>query len=450
MQSKSKQLFFLIFDIFCFYLALFVSLAIRLRGNFTAYIYLLHAAPFTTIVIFWVLIFYIAGLYDLKNLSKKFLHFKLFISAILLSSVFSVMYFYTVKVPSITPKTILVLFGISFAIIDFILRQYLLKSFISAQPILNILILGRGNNVKELVGFLGENPQLGFKIKIHIEAFNENEIEGLIKNNNIDTMLVTSEFRRDKNLSQHIYKQMLLGVDVLSFAEFYENVFGKIPLDALEESWFLEKIIPKNGFYLFVKRLADIILSLALFVVLIVLFPIIVLLIKLSSWGSVIFSQERVGLREKVITIYKFRTMRSLKNTEAKDSLFEGNELNLGSSQNLSRVFWFGKFLRKTRLDELPQIINVLKGELSFIGPRVEYINLHNHLNKEISYYQIGTIIKPGLTGWAQIHGKNSNTIKDAKERLAYDIYYIKNRSLALDLIIALKTLKTIFTFSGV
>lgn len=450
MQNKSKILYFLIIDIFCFYLALFVSLIIRLRRDFTFYTYLTHSAIFTVILALWILIFYIAGLYDLKNLSKKLLHLKLFISAVLISLISSVIYFYVVRNPDISPKTILVFFGISFAIIDYLLRHYLLKDFARAEPLLNILILGKGINVKELVDFLEENKHLGYKIKLWTDEIKENEIDFVIKNNNIDTILITSEFRKDKILSAKIYEQLLNGIDVINFAEFYENIFGKICMDELETSWFLEKIIPKNGFYLFIKRFFDIMFACILLIAGLILFPIISFFIKINSRGNVFFKQKRVGLREKIITVYKFRTMHNLKNTGVKDVLFEGSALNLESSQNLSRIFWFGKFLRKTRLDELPQVVNILKGELSFIGPRVEFIDLHNHLKEKIPYYQIGTIIKPGLTGWAQIYGKHSNTVEDAKERLAYDIYYIKNRSLALDLIIALKTLKTILSLSGV
>lgn len=450
MHNKTKQLSFLIIDIFCFYLALFVSLLIRLRQNFTFYKYLQHVVPFSFLFILWFLVFYVTGLYDLKNFSKRFLLFKLFISAVLISFILSIIFFYFAKIPEITPKTILILFSGFFFIINFLLRQSLFKGFVKSEPLLNILILGEGDDVKEFVKFVGEHPQLGYSVKITTNELKNGEINKLVSENSINTILATSKFRKDKHLSSKIYQQMLNGVDVFGFAEFYENVFGKISLDELEESWFLEKIMPKNGFYTFLKRTFDIIFALIIFIVALPFLPLIALLIKISSYGSVFFKQERVGLREKSIIIYKLRTMRNLNQGEVKDILFHEGDLNLETEQNLSRVFLFGKFLRRTRLDEIPQVMNILKGELSFIGPRVEFVALHNHLKEKIPYYQIGTIITPGLTGWAQIYGKNSNTEEDAKERLAFDIYYIKNRSLALDLIIALKTLKTIFTFSGV
>ena len=149
-------------------------------------------------------------------------------------------------------------------------------------------------------------------------------------------------------------------------------------------------------------------------------------------------------LLEKKFILYKFRTMHD--GGEEVNKLKEDFGAERGDDK---RVFGFGKFLRRTRLDELPQVINVIKGNLSFVGPRADFVDYYNVLKEKIPYYQIRTIILPGLTGWGQIHDKFGNSTDSASERLAYDIYYIKNRSFILDLAISLKTLKTVLTLSG-
>jgi len=153
-----------------------------------------------------------------------------------------------------------------------------------------------------------------------------------------------------------------------------------------------------------------------------------------------------LGLKEREFTPYKFRTM----DVGTGDTIIESKGDEFGVVEKDPRVFGLGKFLRRVRLDELPQVINVIKGELVFVGPRADLVDFYKFLKGKIPYYQIRTVVEPGLTGWAQVHNSYGSTVEGTKERLAYDIYYIKNRSFALDLIIVLRTLKTILMFSGV
>ena len=170
------------------------------------------------------------------------------------------------------------------------------------------------------------------------------------------------------------------------------------------------------------------------------LIPIIVLLIKWNSPGPALYRQKRVGLRDEVFNCYKFRTMRA-------DA--EADSGPTWACENDSRVTRVGRFLRSTRLDEIPQMWNVLKGDMAFVGPRPERPEFIEELSQEIPYYHLRHIIKPGITGWAQIRYKYGNSVKDAKEKLKYDLFYVKNMSVGLDLWIVFQTVKTVLLEKG-
>jgi len=207
----------------------------------------------------------------------------------------------------------------------------------------------------------------------------------------------------------------------------------KVSLDSINEYW-LEKNISKkeSRFYLFIKRIIDVVLGGIGFIFFIILFPLAALAIKLDSRGNIIYKQERVGKNRKIFTLYKFRTMKEHEN-QHKEPWREINK------DNITRV---GKILRRAHLDELPQAINILKGNISFVGPRAEWIELARIFDKEIKFYKYRYLVKPGLIGWAQINFPPSKSVNEAKEKFEYDLYYIKNRSLLLDLEIILKSPK--------
>ncbi len=331
-----------------------------------------------------------------------------------------------------------------FGAIDFLFREILRRYLVRSQPLINILLIGKGGDVEELAKYIGENPQLGYKIGRWVKEYDIREIDEALSQNNNRVIVIPHQLKGDKFFADKIYEKLVRGVDVVSFAEFYENAMGKVSMDELRENWFVEKIKPKDGLYSLFKRVLDTALAFFVLIVTIVLWPIIAAVIKLSSEGPVFFLKKRVGLHEKKFILYKFRTMHS--------GQMEKNEVNENFSSergDRDRIFVLGKWMRKMRVDEWPQVINVLKGELSFVGPRADFADYYELLKQKISYYQIRTIIVPGLSGWAQIHDKTGSSVENARERLAYDIYYIKNRSFLLDFAITLKTLKTIFTLTG-
>jgi lipopolysaccharide/colanic/teichoic acid biosynthesis glycosyltransferase len=239
-----------------------------------------------------------------------------------------------------------------------------------------------------------------------------------------------------------LYNLIFSNVNFIDMYKIYEDVFDRIPLSLISYSWFLENIslAPKTTYDL-LKRLMDIGIAAVLGVISLIAYPFIIAAIKYEGGGPIFIAQDRIGKNGARVKIFKFRTMTSNDN---------GVYTN-GKSQNV--VTKVGEFLRKTRLDELPQLWNVIHGELSLIGPRPELPSLVDEYEKEIPYYGIRHLIKPGLSGWAQLyhdnHPHHGVAVEQTKEKLSYDLYYLKNRSFILDITIALKTIKKLLSRSG-
>jgi len=255
-------------------------------------------------------------------------------------------------------------------------------------------------------------------------------------------IIVCNKAKIDSKIIKTLMQKRLQGVKVYDLVDFYENVWFKVPIDYLEDGWFATSsgfTLIHNNVNLKIKRIFDIVFAILL---LIFTFPLIVLtylLIKIFDKGPAIYKQKRTGEKETIFTIYKFRTM----NIDAEIYGHKWTDLKD------SRITFIGKLLRITRIDELPQCLNVLKGEMSFIGPRPERPEFNEELEKDIPYYSLRTLIKPGITGWAQILYPYGASKQDALEKLKYDLYYIKNYSLLMDFMILLKTARIIFFGKG-
>jgi exopolysaccharide biosynthesis polyprenyl glycosylphosphotransferase len=262
-------------------------------------------------------------------------------------------------------------------------------------------------------------------------------------NPRLDDIVVIGQNKIDDNLSRALIHYKLMGGNVLKFTDFYERQFLKIPLDYFKSTL---DIIMLTGFnkikrkeQMLLKRLLDVVMSALL---LIVLSPILVvtgIFIKLDSKGPVFYRQIRTGEGGRSFTIYKFRSM-----------VVDAEKMGAKwADKNDPRITKVGRFIRKTRIDELPQLINIVKGEMSFVGPRPERPEFDNTLSEAIPFWMLRYIAKPGLTGWAQINYDYGASLEDAKEKLKYDMYYIKNFSFYLDIKIIVNTLKVIFFGKG-
>ncbi len=323
-------------------------------------------------------------------------------------------------------------------------------------PRSKLLILGTGRLARELVaevlrhpelglgiaGFVDDKPQLLGKSLVNPSVIGMSaDLPVLVKEHKVDRVVVELQDRRGHMPTEELLHLKTNGIAVEDATSFYERVTGRIAIENLKPSW----MIFNAGFnvsraMILQKRLFSILVSIALLLPLAPLMVLIAILIKLDSSGSVFFRQERVGREGKTFTLWKFRSM------------YENAEKETGpvwADIGDARVTRVGRLLRRTRLDEVPQLFNVLRGDMSMVGPRPERPHFVRELTNMIPFYNLRHAVKPGLTGWAQINYEYGNSVRDAVEKLQYDLFYIKHMSWLLDSIIVLETIKTVLVRRG-
>ncbi len=320
----------------------------------------------------------------------------------------------------------------------------------------NLLIMGTGPLARALAteilrhrefglsvsGFVDDNPALVGVSIVNPKVLGLNhELRSIVAEKKIDKIAVELSDRRGRLPVDELLELKMCGVGVEEATSVYERVTGKIAIENLKPSW----MVFGQGFEvssrtLIQKQIVSFSVSLLLLLLFLPLFPLIALLIKLDSEGPVFFRQERVGQNGKTFTLLKFRSMRQ-------DA--ERDTGPVWARPEDKRVTRLGRYLRRTRLDEVPQLINVLKGDMSLVGPRPERPNFVRDLSNTIPFYYLRHSVKPGVTGWAQINYRYGSSVEDAVEKLQYDLFYIKNVSCALDLLIILNTVKTVLVRKG-
>jgi lipopolysaccharide/colanic/teichoic acid biosynthesis glycosyltransferase len=409
-------------DIIFFIFALWLTLALRYWQPVSRELFWQHLVPFSLIFLLSALVYFIYDLYRRQTLVFESALAGRIIQAQIFNSVLAVSLFYFIPFFSqtgVTPKTNLFAYLIISSGLILLWRRYLAQ-FIYQTGRATMHFDCFGLEVEELKQEFSKHPN-------HQITLSEKNPEVVVINR--------YEQVDDSRLSD-LYRALFRGVQFVSVQDLYEEIFGRIPLSLVNERWFLEQVSARPSFfYDLFKRLMDLIVALILSLVSLLVYPFIVLAIKLEDGGPILYYDRRVGRYGGEIKIAKFRTM----------SL----ELDL-ADRHATRV---GKFLRRSRLDELPQLWSVVAGRQSLIGPRPEkqeYVELYR---ERIPFYDARHLIAPGLSGWAQIYHENHphfSLAEDAtREKLSYDLYYVKNRSLWLDITIALKTIKTILSRSG-
>lgn len=446
--SNKKELTLLfIGDVLFYFLSLWCALFLRAGEAPSSDLYLVHLLPFGILFGLWFIVYYIAGLYEKHTLIITSQLPSIIFNTQIANSVVAVMFFYTFSQFGITPKTILLLFVLVSFLLCIFWRMYGVK-ILGAKEKERALLIGSGKEMKELFEEVNHKGSYAveFVSSINVDDMSdvniqEDIVQAIYKNN---VKLVAIEFSNEKvrPLLPHLYNLMYSKIRFIDSHKIYEDVFNRIPLSLVTYSWFLENISVSPKFtYDFLKRIFDIVLSFILGVLSLLVYPFVMLAIKLDDRGKYFISQERVGHNNKLVRIIKFRTM----------SVDDSGE---GAGERHMKITRVGRFLRASRVDELPQLWNVFFGDISLIGPRPELPNLVKLYEKEISFYTVRHLIKPGLSGWAQLYQKDppkfGTDYDQTKAKLSYDLFYIKNRSFWLDIKIALKTIKTLLSRSGV
>ena len=303
-------------------------------------------------------------------------------------------------------------------------------------------INGRSDSVYQIAGIVCTNPTSSSALPQGIPHFGMNErVCELVDSIHVKKIIVAMDERRGKLPSEELLRCKMKGIEILEGETLYEKLAGKIFIEKLNPSW----LIFSDGFHKsqimrFTKWAVDLSMASVGLLLTSPLIGLIALAIKVDSKGPVIFKQDRCGEAGRVFKLWKFRSM--INNAEAACG-------PCWATDNDQRVTRVGRILRKYRLDEIPQMWNVLKGDMSFVGPRPERPEFVRKLAKMISYYSERHTVKPGITGWAQVCNRYGASVEDALEKLKCDLFYIKNMSLAMDLIITLKTIKIVLLKTG-
>lgn len=443
-RKHIQHLLFFIDIAFCIS-SLFLALFIKYNKCPTFQEYLIHLKIFIPVIISWVLGMYIFYLYSIDVYLPAYkLLFRMF-CCYLISAVIGISYFYVFST-RLTPKRILLIYN-SLVLGLLFMWHLLCKKFFTNKYFKNkFIFIGYTPDVKSLLeltkikyygnfifeGIYDENSK-------YATIKTEQELEEYLFKRNIKTVVITSKYKLTPSLSNMLMDAMGNKTVFYSLPDFYELIARKIPISSISEGWILNNISKAECIiYKSIKRAADIIFSILILFITSPIWLLSTFIIPLESKGPVIFKQKRLGLHSKEFILYKFRSMR------------EENNTYKYTTENDSRITKFGNFMRKTRIDEIPQLINILKGDMSLIGPRPERPEYAIELQKQIPFYNQRLIVRPGITGWDQVSGEyHSPSTEDTYKKLQNDLYYIKNSSLSLDFSIAMKTIATMFMREG-
>lgn len=457
MGERTRELLLLILgDIFFFVVALWITLTVRYLGFPSEELFADHLGPFMTLSVAWLIVFYIAGLYDKQTVFHKSLLFVRLLNTLVANTVLAAVLFLVIDF-GIAPKTNLVIYLFITVLLFTWWRMYLFKQ-INPKTKHRAILIADGPEAIELVDEINNNDRYYYSFHRLIDEKTakatkdfEEKLVALIEREKIDIIVANPNGEYISSFMPKLFDLAYVRYQItfLDFYKVYEDTFDKVPLSALRYEWFITHVSQsKSLVYDVSKRVLDIAGSVTLGLILLVFLPFIYAAMRLEGEGPLFISQERIGLRNKPVTVYKIRTMtenRSASATWTNEDAAEGN-----------KVTKVGATLRKLSIDEIPQVWTILKGDMSLIGPRNDIKGLGDRLASEIPYYNIRNFVKPGVTGWAQTHqhymGDNISpqSVEESKERLSYDLYYVKNRSILLDVEIALRTLKTVLSRFGI
>ena len=412
-MKKPQKLILLAGDIICLFVSFFITLFLGFNGNLTKDLLVSHYQPFTILYLTWLSLFYIFELYDLEHQKYGEVLYKKISQAILACLIVSVVFFYFIPFYDITPKTNLFINIGSFGLLFLGWRHYFTKLVAKAIR-KKVFIFDKNQSLQSIKKVIKDNPQFGFTI---VDDFDSSSF-CIFDANQLEESTISQLLNSDK--------------ESLTAIQFYESYINKVPLELINKEWLINEVKKhKSDINQKTQRLFDLVLAVIILIASAPVLGLAMALIRLEDGGPVFYTQNRVGIYGKVFKIYKLRSMKV-------DAEKSGAQWANGSSDN--RTTRIGRIIRKLHIDEIPQMINIIKGDLALIGPRAERPEFVTKLEKEIPFYHLRHIIKPGFTGWAQVKFFYANSVADSYEKFQYDLYYIKNRNFFLNLAILFRT----------
>lgn len=416
-----------------------------------------HWAWFVVLAIYVSVFGTVLELYDLQKSSRL----DTVLGTILLTTSVTVLFylltpFYT---PSLPENRLQILYFYLAILFGLYVWRWMYITFISSPRFFKkVLLVGETSNIKaiidafdnadpnyKIIGFINCETEKQDTIRFNgLTEYQPSQLHEVIENEGVSEVVIASY--NSENITSSIYNDLISllekGFPIKEYTQVYEDITYRVPVQFVGKDFY--KYFPfsrnnKNKLYLTYRRLLDVVLSVIGLTVGTCIVPLVLLGNLIGNRGRLFYSQERVGENGIPFKIFKFRTM--VKHAETSGAVW--------ATKNDSRITSFGKFLRVTRLDEFPQFINILKGDMSLIGPRPERPYFVNELSQVIPFYQTRHIVKPGLTGWAQVNARYGSSVDDSLLKLQFDLYYIKHRSFLLDTNIIIKTLSTMIFFRG-
>lgn len=452
-EISERKILLRIFDI------LFVLLALYLIGKTFRFDYFnISTTNFYWTIVLGLYISVIGSVFEMYNLQVASNQFQVIKSIILTASSTVLIYLLTPIYTPVLPSNRLQILFFYLAVVGslFIWRMLYVKFFASQRFVKKVIIICDCEQLEELVMGL-ERSDPHYKVmgyinsdsskapdSHYVENINIDKLEGFVLKNSISEIVIASQ--KTDGITVNLYNQLIHllenGYIIREYTQVYENITQRIPVQYVARDFY--RYFPfsrsnQNHLYLLFVRIIEILISLAGIAVGIALLPLILIGNLFANKGRLFYTQKRVGKNGEVFKILKFRTM--IKNAEKNGAVF--------TTSNDSRITAFGKFLRKTRIDEFPQFVNILKGDMAVIGPRPERPVFVQEIAEKMPFYETRHVIKPGLTGWAQVNYAYGETIDDSLIKLQYDLYYIKHRSFFLDVNIIIKTFSTVLFYRG-
>lgn len=444
-------------DVLLLYAALWATLAIRYMPEERASLFELHLFPFTLIFSLWLALVAGFGLYELRLLKNSRIFLYRLVQTMTINTILAIVVFYFLPFAIEPRRNLLLIAGIGTVL--FFTWRWIFNIIVPRAAASRVMFLGVSRETIHLADYLTANPQLGWRpvaFVSHEEAvqpalpslpslphlvFHPERLSHMVRDFKPQTIVISPEMKNDACVVAALFKIIGLGVHTCDFAAFHEMLTGKIPLSLIREAWFLENLIGiKKYSYDAGKRITDILLAVLLSLPTLILTPFIAVALKTSSPGPIFFRQKRIGKNGIIFEILKFRsTYRTA----------VPRHLGWNKAEDTGAYTPVGVFLRKAYLDELPQLANIFRGEMSFVGPRPERPEFVERLARETPFYEMRLLVPPGITGWAQINMENDASVEDAPEKMQYDLYYVKNRSFMLDLLIMLRTIFTLLQRQG-
>ena len=454
-EVSERKILLKIFDIFFVFVSLFFVSTFFDFKYFT-----FSSSNYHWLLVLALYINVFGSVFEMYNLQVASSQFQVVRSIIITTCTTVIIYLltpiYTPVLPSNRLQIVIFFAAIFFSLLGW--RIFYVKFLASHRFVKNAVLVCDKNQLDELVlGLLNADPHykiIGYvnsdgieekaSIKSAIISISINNLENYARNNFVSEIVIASQ--KTDGITINLYNQLINllenGFIIKEYTQVYEEITQRIPVHYMSRDFY--RYFPfsrsnQNQFYLFLVRIFEILFSFIGFIVGLLFIPFISIGNLIGNRGSLFYSQERIGKNGSIFKIYKYRAM--VHNAETNGAVF--------TTVNDSRITPFGKFLRKTRLDEFPQFLNILKGDMGIIGPRPERPVIVSEIAEVMPFYETRHVMKPGLTGWAQVNYSYGDSIEDSLVKLQYDLYYIKHRSIFLDIDIIIKTFSTVLFYRG-